>query len=116
MTKILVSDEEDAINFYGGNLDAFKSQKDYVVLVGPANSGKAEFISNKIPTPSGWTKINDINIGDKIFNEQGEIDTVKGVYPQGKKKINRVKFEDGTYLDVCEDHLWEVYQENNKKT
>lgn len=112
MTKILVSEDEDAINFYGGNLEAFKSKDSFVVLVGPANSGKAEFVDNKIPTPKGWVKIKDTNIGDFIFNEQGEVTQITGKYPQGKKVTNRVKFEDATYLDVCEDHLWEVEYED----
>lgn len=40
MPEIIVSDDDDALNFYGGNLEAFQSKEPYVVLVGPADTGK----------------------------------------------------------------------------
>ena len=40
MTQIIESTDSDAIQLYGGNKEAFVSKDPYVILVGPANTGK----------------------------------------------------------------------------
>lgn len=47
-TQIIESTDNDAINFYGGNLEALKSREEYVVLVGPADTGKTYSLCFKI--------------------------------------------------------------------
>lgn len=83
--------------------------KDVVFAVGPAGTGKAQPLDAKIRTLNGWTTMGEIKIGDKIVSADGQITNVVGVYPQGKKEIVRITFEDGRYAECCLEHLWKVY-------
>lgn len=43
---------------------------------------------------------------------------VLGVYPQGYKDVYRITFNDRTFIDCCEEHLWTIQlrsQRNRKK-
>lgn len=76
-------------------------------------------------SPFGYRKIEDIVVGDELFSQDGTRTKVTGVFPQGLKKCYRVSFDDGTYLDVDDSHLWTVmgprqrftknYNENGKE-
>lgn len=70
--------------------------------------GKAEKIDSKLLTPNGWIIMGDVKIGDQIIGSNGRPCTVIGVYPQGKKEIYRIWFNDKTYVETCDEHLWAV--------
>lgn len=70
--------------------------------------GKAVTYSTKLPTPTGWRRAKDIDIGDQLFDAEGKPTTVIGVYPQGKIPVYRVHFEDGRTIDCSAEHLWEI--------
>ena len=79
------------------------------VVVGSSNSGKALLADESIPTPQGYTRNGDLKVGDYVFDRYGKLTKVLGVYPQGKKDVYRVHFNDGRYLDCCKDHLFSYY-------
>jgi ATP-dependent DNA helicase RecG len=83
-------------------------QHDILFLLGPAGTGKALTLDSKLYTRSGPIRMGDIKIGDEVADHTGNFSKVTGVYPQGKKQICRVWFSDGTYVDCCDEHLWEV--------
>ena len=60
------------------------------LVVGNTGSGKAQPVDTMIPTPTGWKRMGDLKIGDHVFNENGRIVSVVGVYPQGTKDVYRV--------------------------
>ena len=68
--------------------------------------GKAIPNDTLIPTPTGFRKVGDINIGDKLIGRDGKPTTVIAKYPQGKKAIWKVYFADGRIAKCCKDHLW----------
>jgi hypothetical protein len=68
--------------------------------------GKALRNGEPVLTPSGWKKIESLKVGDQVFDGQGLITEVIGVYPQGKRKIFRITFDDQSIIDADEDHLW----------
>lgn len=78
------------------------------ILADEMGGGKCEPLSSEIPTPNGFIKMGDINVGDKIFGSDGKKHNVLGVFPQGKKKIYNVVFSDGTSRKCGENHLWIV--------
>ena len=82
---------------------------DIVILLGPAGTGKAQPLYSKILTPTGWTTMGEIKVGDTVSTPDGKSASVTGLFPQGKKDIYRVHFKDGRYADCCEDHLWNIY-------
>lgn len=63
---------------------------------------------SKILTPTGWTKMGDIKIGDKICGINGTVQEVIDVFKKGKKEIYKVHFSSGQVVECCEDHLWTV--------
>lgn len=88
----------------------FKSKKipPVILLSGPTGTGKAQPLSANILTPFGFKKMADVKTGDTVVSSIGLPIVVKGVYPQGLKKIYKVSFSDGTFTHCCEDHLWQV--------
>ena len=91
---------------------AFK-QHDVLFLSGPAGTGKALTMESKLYTRTGPIKMREIKIGDEIANPDGSFSKVTGIYPQGKKQVCRVHFSDETFVDCCEEHLWEVSNNDN---
>jgi superfamily II DNA or RNA helicase len=70
--------------------------------------GKAQPLHARILTPTGWTTMGRVRIGDEIINSQGGRSRVTGVFPQGEKEIFRVTFTDGSTAECCAEHLWAV--------
>ncbi|UYZ65234.1 SNF2-related protein [Hymenobacter weizhouensis] len=70
--------------------------------------GKAQPLHARILTPTGWTTMGQVQVGDEVINSQGSRSRVTGVFPQGEKEIFRVTFTDGATADCCAEHLWAV--------
>src|SRR5699024_11566721 len=51
----------------------------------------------------------DLEVGDYVFDREGNPTKVLGVFPQEKQDIYRVTLTDGRTLDVGGPHLWTVY-------
>jgi chaperonin GroEL len=68
----------------------------------------------KVLTPTGWTTMGQLRIGDSICGTDGTIQKVLGTYPKGTKDIYQVILSDGNknthsrVVECCEDHLWSV--------
>lgn len=72
-------------------------------------TGKAQPLTAKILTPSGWRTMGEIQPGDLVLNPSLEPVKVLQIFPQGVKDIYRVTFEDGRSTECCKEHLWEIY-------
>ncbi|UYZ58339.1 SNF2-related protein [Hymenobacter latericus] len=70
--------------------------------------GKAQPLHARILTPTGWTTMGEVQIGDEVINAQGGRSRITGVFPQGEKEIFRVTFTDGATAECCAEHLWAV--------
>lgn len=81
-----------------------------VLLLGEAGSGKALKNGTSIPVADsrGYVNIENITIGDYVFDENGNPAKVLGVYPQGKKHAYNVLFSDGRSIICNDNHLWTV--------
>ncbi len=77
--------------------------------------GKAQPIYSKIKTPSGWTTMGKLNIGDLIRAPDGSATHVKSIHPQGVIDIYKFTFKDGRSTEACENHLWDVFINNEKQ-
>lgn len=62
----------------------------------------------KVLTPTGWTTMGDLKIGDKICGTNGTVQKVVGTFNKGEKEIYKVSFSNGQVVECCEDHLWKV--------
>lgn len=72
--------------------------------------GKGLSLDTFLPTPSGWTTMGDVAVGDTLFDESGNPCAVTYVSPIHHITCYRVTFDDGTFLTVDKDHLWSVLQ------
>ena len=87
-----------------------------ITIIGArSGSGKAQPIWCNVFTLRGWKPLGDVKIGDKIIGADGKEKSVLGVFPQGKKKIFKVKFSDGSSTFCCDDHLWAVNNRSDRK-
>lgn len=93
----------------------FLRDKDKAVIGDAMGVGKEQPISALIPTPSGFVRMGDIKVGDKVFGKDGNPITVTGVFPQGVKDIYRVHFRGGSYADCGLEHLWTVRDFNFRR-
>lgn len=72
---------------------------------GDAGSGKAQPLTSKVYTPTGYKYMRDIDLEDDVLDGKGNPCTVEGVYPQGILPCYRITLSDGSYYDVADNHL-----------
>lgn len=80
----------------------------YILALAPGG-GKAQSLDSLILTPSGWVKMGDVKLGDRVSTPDGVGASVTGVYPQGTKDIYRVVLVGGKSAECCKEHLWKVW-------
>jgi hypothetical protein len=83
--------------------------KNNPVLIGEPGVGKAQPLDARIKTPSGWTTMGAICVGDVVSTPDGGTARVLGVFPQGPQQIYRIYFKDGKWADATGEHLWKVF-------
>lgn len=89
---------------------------DILTISLPPGVGKAQPLYSKLVTPSGYKNMGDIKVGDLVATQDGTFTNVIGVYPQGEKDIYRVRFNDGSYTDCCDNHLWKIQSEEDRES
>lgn len=75
----------------------------------PSGMGKALPNYTIIPTPIGEQRVDEIKIGDYLYDRMGKPTKVLNVFPQGKKQVYQVVFKDGRVAECCDEHLWSYY-------
>ena len=76
--------------------------------------GKAIPLESILYGPSGQIKMKDVKVGDNLFGADGFPVEVEAVYPQEPLQLYRVEFSDGTFVETCSQHLWEVSTSEDK--
>jgi len=76
------------------------------ILALQMGGGKEIDINTLLPTPKGWVKADDIQIGDYLFASNGKPTKVLGKYYQGVKDIYEIQFTDDTKVNCGLEHLW----------
>lgn len=77
------------------------------LFLGSTGSGKALALDTKIPTPTGFTTMGDLVVGDEIFDEAGQV--CKVTFATGiqlDRPCYEVRFDDGTVIVADADHRW----------
>jgi len=87
---------------------------DFVVVIGWTGTGKMVTPATPIPTPDGWRKAGDISPGDKIFGRSGAPITVTHIWPWSDLSMYKIVFNDGSEIEVGEDHIWTLLSANNR--
>ena len=99
------------IEAYQGMLD---DKYDILCISQPPGTGKAQPLYSKVLTPDGFKRMGSIKVGDKVIAANGNVSTVLGVYPQGKKPVYELIFDDGSTCRSSDEHLWTVRDRNDR--
>ena len=62
----------------------------------------------EVPTPEGWTTLEDIKSRDEVFDEQGRICKVVEVSGESVEPVSTVKFGDGSSIVAGNHHSWMI--------
>lgn len=82
---------------------------DLLLVMMPPGSAKALVLDTPIPTPSGWTTMGELRVGDKVFDERGVPCNVTWVSPVWKNRpVYSVKTDCGDEIVADRDHEWLV--------
>lgn len=106
-----------AKEFYN-HYEKYKKKTGYrgILLDACVGAGKEIEDNTLVRIPNGWTKIKDIKVDDLVMTQDGSYTKVTGVYPQGKKDIYTVTFEDGRTILAGLEHQWSISVDNEVKT
>lgn len=77
--------------------------------------GRAQPLTCKVLTPTGFKPIGELTVGDLVTGSNGLPTPVLGVYPQGRKPVFRVRAQDGAATVCCGEHLWAVSTPDDKR-
>lgn len=91
-------------------------QYDMGVIAAATGTGKRLWIDTVIPTPTGWTTMGMIRVGDKIFDDSGCICHVMAVHPITFGDSYKIVFADGEELIADAEHLWKTYDRKTRFT
>lgn len=79
-------------------------------------NGKALAIDTPIPTPTGYTTMGDLNVGDYVISDTGQPTQVTYVTPtMYDHKCYEVTFSDGEVITCDADHNWYVDRYHKRK-
>ena len=73
---------------------------------------KALHVDQMVLTPTGYSRIGDVSVGDVLLAPDGSKTTITGVYPQGVVHLNKVKLKDNSSVLACDEHNWFVKDKN----
>lgn len=78
------------------------------LIHGPQGSGKRLPVDTPVLTPTGWTPIGDLRVGDQVIGVDGRPYPVYGVTKPVTRPTYRVTLNDGGTVEADGEHLWEV--------
>ena len=89
--------------------------KCWLILAG-RGFGKALALETPVPTVTGWTSMGAIQVGDRVFDEQGRACTVVGCSPiYENRPCYDVLFSDGTHIISDAEHEWVTIDRRMRK-
>lgn len=95
-------------------LSEFFAQRGGIACLGPG-AGKAQPLDSLVYTTSGPKRMGDMGVGDIVCTPDGGKASVVGIFPQGVKQIFKVTFSDGSHVECCDEHLWNVRDKRQRK-
>jgi hypothetical protein len=78
--------------------------------------GKAQLLDEVVPTPTGYRIWGELQVGDQLFGADGSPVTISATKHFNQIPWFRVTFDDGSYTDVSEGHLWNVRGRQERRT
>lgn len=95
----------------------FKRNSRYttLMLAQGTGSGKQMPDDTPIPTPNGWRRLDELKVGDYIFDINGYPTMVLEIFPQkGMQDVYELTLFDNRKIRCGAEHLWTVYKKSKK--
>lgn len=86
----------------------------YQIWGAEMGTGKEARYSTPVLTPTGWTTMGALEVGQRLIDPEGGECKVLSLHPQGRKEIFKVTFTDGSSTECGAEHLWRVTTANWK--
>lgn len=86
----------------------------YQIWGAEMGTGKEARLTTPVLTPTGWTTMGSLKVGDRLIDPEGGTCEVLSLHPQGCKEIFKVTFTDGSWTECGAEHLWRVMTPNWK--
>ena len=81
----------------------------HTLITGVTGQGKALALDTAVATPTGWTTMGALEVGDKVLDDRGRSTRVSFVTPtMVDHDCYEVCFSDGTTIIADAEHLWQV--------
>ena len=75
----------------------------------PKKCGKALLTTTKIPTPTGWSTMGDLRVGDLVYDEKGQPCHVVAKSPVDMESMAyKITWRDDSFIIADARHQWEV--------
>lgn len=91
-------------------------QGEFILFTAPEKIGKALSIDTRLPTPTGWTTVGELKVGDKLYGRNGAPTTVTYITPLQFNPMYKITFQDGSSVKCDGVHRWTVRFLNGKET
>lgn len=88
----------------------------WVELYGNPGGGKGLTLDTPLPTPTGWTYMEDVAVGDLVLGPDGQETVVLFVSEIHNRPCYRVSFSDGSSLIADDEHQWHIYTAFDRAT
>ena len=102
------------VPMYKWQWDFFLSRNRMCLLTAANQIGKMVRCVDKIPTPLGYKKVEDICVGDYLFGSDGKKCRVIDIPYEGTRPCYKITFDDGSNVTVSQEHLWKCKTEKNR--
>jgi len=87
-----------------------------IMLFGARASGKLLLPTAKIRIKDGWSTMEDVKVGDKVYGLDGKLATITNkTEKQTNVNMFKLSLRDGREIECCEDHLWYVWDKNKAR-
>lgn len=98
-------------------IEFHRSNARFKVAACGRRAGKRLHVDTLIGTPElGFKRMGDIEIGDKVFDDQGRICNVIGVSDVQWEQAYKITFDDGSILYAHDEHEWLTYDKKARRT
>lgn len=93
----------------------YTQRQESLFIMGKGGTGKGLSIEEYLPTPTGWIQMKDLKVGDKLFDEKGNVCNVTYKSPIHNIDCYKITFENGYEMIVDKEHRWLTKTEGEKR-
>jgi replicative DNA helicase len=116
--EILLTESEQAVaHFPFPTLDAMTygiRLGEVLLFTAQEKVGKQISLATLLPTPTGWTAVKNLKVGDKLFAADGSVTEVTFITEPHTRPYFDVVMSDGTKIEASDNHRWTVRDLQNR--